>query len=71
MLRLVIFVEGGVVQEVLCSERCEYLVIDQDVQDEELERELTDTRGNKFTAAIDRFEEVAHPDAVEHYFQQA
>ena len=69
-MRFVIFVEGGLVQDVLCSEDCEYLIIDQDVEDEEESRELIDTDGDKFTAAIDHYEESARPDAVEHYFQQ-
>lgn len=69
--KFVIFVDGGLVQEVLCDQECEYLIIDQDCTDEEEEKELVDTRGDKFTAAVDAYEEPAHPAAVEHYFRQA
>lgn len=70
MLRLVIMVKGGLVEEVLSSDECEYLIIDQDVCGDDEEREVRDTRGNKFVAAIGFYEEPAHPHAVEHYFEQ-
>jgi len=71
MPRFVIFVEGGLVQEVLSDEDCEYLIIDQDVTDDEEAREITDTTGGKFIGCIQKFGESPDLNAVDHYFKQA
>lgn len=53
---IIIFVEGGLVQDVYSQPPATYIIVDNDVQqDEEDERvqQLTDPDGDKFLAAVD------------------
>lgn len=71
MPRIVIFVESGVVTEVLCSEPTEILLIDQDVQDEEKAIQFTVSRLHRFLALTSTWTECGHPKATARYFNQA
>ena len=74
-MKAVIFVHGGLVQEVISSEPLQYLVIDKDTEsyDEDELTHMTDPAGNRFQVALTECfagEGVAEPDMVEHYFKQ-
>lgn len=69
-MRIVVFVNQGLVQEVLASEPVEVLLVDQDVRDEVETREVTDPAGKKFPAALVDWDPTVDPSAVAHYFTE-
>lgn len=68
-MRAVIIVQGGLVQEVHTDEPMDYIIIDQDVQDEDETCELLDMQGDTFTASLTEYESKACRE-VEHYYNQ-
>lgn len=69
--RVVIFVRGGVVQEVRGSAPVEYLIIDADVQDKDeatMMRDWGDTE--MYPCEIVNLTTRPEPQQVEHYFNQ-
>lgn len=68
-MRVVIIVEGGVVQNVFADDKLDYLIIDKDCCDEDESFELQDVVGNTFTASLTEYEATACED-VEHYYNQ-
>ena len=68
--RIVIMVEGGVVQDVFASEPVEAILIDQDCEDEEEGKLIKDMRGTDFLAAIGWYSVECTPKVVKHYFRQ-
>lgn len=69
-MRAVIIVQGGLIQDVFTDAPMEYIIIDQDVQDEDELATFRDTSGEEFEAAITEYETKGEPQIVEHYYNQ-
>lgn len=61
MNKVVIFVEGGIVQDVLSEEEIEYVIVDRDTEGASL-KEIVDINGEDATFSIDKAE--SNRDAV-------
>jgi len=71
MVKAVIFMEGGLIDQVLCTDQIEYLIVNRDAGEaEDMGMEMTDTRGDSFTAVVSSWGENPNAEAVIHYFQQ-
>jgi hypothetical protein len=75
MVRVVITVKGGLVQEVISDQPIHYLIIDNDIENYEEDRlvEMTEPTGDAFQAGLyesSAGEDVAEPDKVEDYWTQ-
>lgn len=68
--RVVVFVEGGLLQEVLTSKDIDVLLIDQDVNGDDREQTFTDMKGEEFEGAPCYFDSTTAPELVGHYFSQ-
>ena len=73
--KLVIFVQGGLIQEIIADQTCRYLIIDKDIENYEEDElaEMTEPNGDAFQAALNESaagEDIAEPDKVEHYWNQ-
>jgi len=77
--RLVIFLEGGLIQDMCSSEEMEVLVLDYDVQGCDKTKEIVEWDFSKKMPSEDDRDEVfdrvpwsssIDPEAVEHYFEQ-
>ena len=68
-MRIVIIVEGGIVQEVHADEKLEYVIIDKDCCNEDESLDLKDMIGDTFTASLTEYETEASRE-VEHYYKQ-
>ena len=69
-MKAVIIVQGGLVQRVIADEDLEYLIVDQDVQDEDEATYLTDEAGTNYAAGITEYETFADPKTVKHFYDQ-
>jgi len=70
--RIVVFLEGGLVSQVLTDTvGIEVLVIDDDTQGEEDERPVVDKNGEHFDACVDEVVAAVDVEAVQNYYRQA
>lgn len=67
MNKIVIFVEGGIVQDVLSEEAIEYVIVDRDTESASL-KEIVDINGQDATFSINTAE--SNRDAVNIIYAQ-
>jgi antitoxin (DNA-binding transcriptional repressor) of toxin-antitoxin stability system len=73
--KLIITVQGGLIQEIIADQPCRYLTIDKDIENYEEGdlAQMTDPDGTAFEASLvesSAGDDVAEPDKVEHYWNQ-
>lgn len=66
-MKAIIFVRGGVVQEVMSDLPLEYAIIDSDCDEG---KRLVDPDGSRFRAEASISETSPDPASVEHYWKQ-
>ena len=74
-VKLVIFVQGGLIADIIADQPCRYLIIDNDIENYEEDglAKMTDPTGDAFQAVLNESsagEDIAEPDKVEHYWNQ-
>lgn len=69
--KMVIFVNRGLIDEVITDKAMDYIVFDEDCQDADEELQITDfENGYTLHGSLTEYESEGTPDKVEHYWNQ-